>query len=119
MKSNPVKILIVDDDEHVLIELEHILEDEGYTTATAWSGQDAVRLLEAGQFDLLLIDEHLGDLKFSTLANKLRQLQPPVPRLLMCARASYSSAPSPSDDPVVCKWEHNAVKARVRSFLAA
>jgi len=35
MARNPIKILIVDDDQDVLIELEHLLESEGYSTATA------------------------------------------------------------------------------------
>jgi CheY-like chemotaxis protein len=36
MVSDPIKILIVDDDEQVLIELERLLESEGYSTTTAW-----------------------------------------------------------------------------------
>lgn len=38
MASDPIRILIVDDDEDVLIALERLLEGEGYATATAWSG---------------------------------------------------------------------------------
>jgi len=30
--------------EDVLIELERLLEGEGYSTATAWSGQEALAL---------------------------------------------------------------------------
>ena len=119
MKNNELKILIVDDDELVLMELEHILEGEGYITVTAWSGEEALRLSDAGQFHLFLIDEHLNDVNSTLLATKLRQLQPTAPLLLMSGRASSEGLPSSSDYPAVCKWEHDAVKATVRGFLAA
>jgi CheY-like chemotaxis protein len=45
MDATEAKILIVDNDEHVLIALERELENEGYRTVTAWSGQEALGLL--------------------------------------------------------------------------
>ena len=39
METQRTTILIVDDDEQVLIELERLLEDQGYNTTTAWSGR--------------------------------------------------------------------------------
>jgi len=50
MASDPIKILIVDDDERVLIELERLLESEGYSTATAWGGREALALSEKKMF---------------------------------------------------------------------
>ena len=40
MEDKRVRILIVDDDETVLIALEHLLEDEGYSTVNGleWTG---------------------------------------------------------------------------------
>ena len=55
MASDPIKILIVDDDEEVLIELERLLEGEGYSTATAWSGREALALSDRLRFDLVLV----------------------------------------------------------------
>src|SRR5258708_28418484 len=43
MARNPIKILIVDDDQDVLIELEHLREGEGYSTATARSVRRRLR----------------------------------------------------------------------------
>src|SRR5262249_43099602 len=76
MASDPIKILIVDDDERVLIELERLLEGEGYSTATAWSGREALALSEKARFDLLLLDEHVGDLEFEALRRGLALRQP-------------------------------------------
>ena len=118
MNDSEVKILIIDDDQDVLIELEHVLESEGYVTVTTWSGQEALGLSDLGQFNLFLVDEHLNDVNSAALTKKLRQLQPTVPLLLMCNRTNDTSMPS-SDYPAVCKWEHDTVMARVRGCLAA
>lgn len=59
-RSNP-RILILDNDEDVLVNLERILEDEGYTTATAVNYEQALRLLSQHPFDLLVLDDHLSD----------------------------------------------------------
>jgi len=119
MPNVRLNILIVDDDERVLMDLEHALEGEGYTTATAWSGEEALRLLRTGTFHLFLVDDHLHDVSSILLAEKLRQLQPAVPLLFMRGRCDYEHRPSSPEHPAVCKWEYDAVKATVRSFLAA
>ena len=55
------KILVADNDENVLLALEQILENGGYTTATAVSGKEACILLSEGGFDLLVLDDSLSD----------------------------------------------------------
>lgn len=116
MVSDPIKILIVDDDQDVLIELEHLLESEGYSTATAWSGQEALALSEKLQFDLLLVDEHLADVDAHALFDELVARQPNAFRFLMHTRKE--NLPSFSDTGV-CKWEHADVTAKIRRCLAA
>jgi len=50
MASDPIRILIVDDDKGALIALERLLEGEGYSTVTAWSAREAIALCERHQF---------------------------------------------------------------------
>src|SRR5215468_425636 len=64
--SDPIKILIVDDDEEALIALERLLEEEGYSTVTAWSGREALALSDRSNFDRLLVDEHGADVNFDS-----------------------------------------------------
>ena len=116
MARNPIKILIVDDDQDVLIELEHLLESEGYSTATAWSGQEALALSEKLQFDLLLVDEHLADVDAPALFDELVARQPNAFRFLMHTRKKNLLSFS---DTGVCKWEHADVTAKIRRCLAA
>jgi DNA-binding response OmpR family regulator len=55
------RILIADNDEDVLVALERTLEDEGYETAVAVSGDVAFQSLATGTFDLLVLDDYLSD----------------------------------------------------------
>jgi CheY-like chemotaxis protein len=118
MGSDPIKILIVDDDEDVLIELERLLESEGYSTATAWSGQEALALSDRSRFDMLLIDEYLGDFDSDTLLAALQARQPTAFRLLM-HNDRRSTPDLKRNHAAVCKWEHAELKAGIRRCFAA
>jgi CheY-like chemotaxis protein len=115
----PIKILIVDDDEEVLIALERVLEGEGYRTATAWSGQEALTLAERERFDLLLLDDDLSDLEVTALCAELLRRQPGALPFLMHTRKAVAKKFSSGPHPNVCKWEHSELKAQIRRCLAA
>ncbi len=55
------QVLLVDNQEDVLVLLEHALETGGYETTTAWSGRQALDLLARRNFDLVVLDDHLSD----------------------------------------------------------
>jgi len=55
------KVLIADNDEDVLVALEHALENGGYTTATALSQDQISKLLTEEEFDLCVLDDCLSD----------------------------------------------------------
>ena len=114
MASDPIKILIVDDDEQVLIALERLLEGEGYSTATAWGGREALALSEKARFDLMLVDEHVGYVDFDALRKGLAVRQPGACQLLMHTRKGR-----PTSNGTICKWEHAEMKAKIRCVLAA
>ena len=62
MQQNELpKILIADNDEHILLSLERTLEDEGYATTTAVTGRETIQTLSSGKFDLLVLDDCLSD----------------------------------------------------------
>jgi len=53
------KILIVDDDRDILLGLENRITWMGHEPVTADNGKDALRLIEQGDFDLVLLDLEL------------------------------------------------------------
>ena len=115
MVSDPIKILIVDDDEQVLIELDRLLESEGYSTTTAWGGREALAHAEQMQFDVLLVDEDMTHAECTTLSAELKRRQPGACFLQMHTRKNHPGASAHG----IHKWEHAAVKATIRNFLAA
>jgi PleD family two-component response regulator len=119
MASDPIRILIVNDDEDVLIALERLLEGEGYNTATAWSGKEALDLSRKSRFDLLLVDEHLSDVDAAVLWEALQRHQPNAFRFLMLSRKGVYRHSVGTNHSTVCKWEHADVTSKIRSCLAA
>jgi DNA-binding NtrC family response regulator len=115
MASDPIKILIVDDDEQVLIELERLLESEGYHTTTAWDGREALALSDESQFDILLVDEDMAHPDCPGFLVELKRRQPKAGFLQMHTRKNRKE----SSAYAVCKWEHAEMKATIRGFLAA
>ncbi len=82
-ESERKRVLVVDDDEHVLIALQALLENEGYETSTAWSGQEALRLLRLGTFNLILLDDYLPDVTSEEIFRELQGMSVKTPVLLM------------------------------------
>lgn len=53
--TDPVRVLVVNDESAVLWSIDQTLRSEGYITVTALDGASAVRAVERlGQFDLLI-----------------------------------------------------------------
>lgn len=59
--GNGARILLIDDDVQVLLVLEHVLEDAGYSVDTVASGREARDRIERQRYDLIVADARLGD----------------------------------------------------------
>jgi DNA-binding response OmpR family regulator len=70
------RILVIDDDEQALISLERLLENEGYETTTAWSGEEGLALLRSNVFDLVLLDDYLRDIEHEDIFGEIRAMAP-------------------------------------------
>ncbi len=79
------KILVVDDEPANLKILRYILDHEGYETAGAKDGVEALELLAQSRFDLVLSDVKMPRLNGVALARHLRSNMPVTPIVLMTA----------------------------------
>jgi CheY-like chemotaxis protein len=79
------KILVVDDEPANLKILRYILDHEGYETAGAKDGVEALELLAESRFDLVLSDVKMPRLSGVALARHLRSNMPVTPIVLMSA----------------------------------
>jgi len=66
------KILIVDDDRDILLGLENRITWMGHEPVTADNGKDALRLIEQGDFDLVLLDLELPVLSGVEILERVR-----------------------------------------------
>ena len=108
-------ILIVDDDEQVLIDLERLLEDQGYDTTTVWSGREALQLLQSKTFDFVLLDGDLPDLTREELMRQAQQCSKSH-WIVLQPQARFRPEPVPAN--AVCKSEHGAILSKLRECLS-
>jgi DNA-binding response OmpR family regulator len=72
MEHRPQRILLVDDDTSLLVVLAEQLRDDGYEVATARDGGEALRRLEAGWPDLILLDLMMPRVDGLALARQIK-----------------------------------------------
>ncbi len=82
-------ILIADSDEQVLINLEHLLQDEGFETTTAWSTTETLRLLQSGNFDLLLVADHPPEINCEVVLRMRKQEGTKSPLVVLESRPRH------------------------------
>ena len=66
------RILVVDDDASILALVADVLGENGMEAVTARSGEEAVRLVEAGEFDLILLDIMMGGISGLEVCRRIR-----------------------------------------------
>lgn len=79
-------IAIIDDDMHIGDMLEKILKKEGYGTLRAYSGTEALMLLERSRPDLILLDLMLPGLSGEEVLEKISH----IPVIVISAKADVS-----------------------------
>jgi DNA-binding NtrC family response regulator len=106
--ADPVKIkeklLVVDDDELILESLISIFDSEGYCSAFARTGGDALRLLERESFKVLLVDVKLPDMTGLELLGRIKDTTPRMRKIVL---TGFPDAPSAIE----------AVNKRVDAYL--
>ena len=86
------KILIVDDEEDIRDLYASELVDEGFSTHSVESGEDALRFLESGpRVDLVILDIKMGQMDGLHLLEELRNKISDVPVILNSAYSTYKN----------------------------
>ncbi|OZI59587.1 response regulator transcription factor [Bordetella genomosp. 11] len=82
------RILIVEDDAHIAELLRLHLRDEGYDVVHAADGDNGLRLLEGGGWDLLVLDLMLPGVDGLEICRRARAMTRYTPIIVTSARAS-------------------------------
>ena len=80
------RILIAEDEPHIVRFLGKGLQAQGYTTAAAPDGRLALDLAQSGEFDLMLLDLGLPGLDGMGVLAELRRRKVPLPVIVLTAR---------------------------------
>ena len=73
-------ILVIDDESEIRESLEQLLELEGYKADSAATGEEGLRRIENGLFDLVLLDINLPDRNGLDLLQQIKRDSPEVRR---------------------------------------
>lgn len=89
--SSAGRILVVDDEQHILKLYEKELSEEGYTVRTTTSGQEALKMAREESPDVVILDIKLKDQNGLEILGGLRRINQDVPIILNSAYSTYKS----------------------------
>ena len=122
--TNPVRILIADDQADILNALKLLLSDEGYEVAEARSPAEALERLEATDFDLAILDlnytrDTTSGQEGLDLLERIRALDPTLPAVVITAWSSVAGAVEAmrrgARDYVEKPWDDDRLLTTVRT----
>lgn len=82
------RILLVEDEEHLIDVIKLNLELENYTVKVAEDGKKAIELWESQRFDLILLDVMLPNVDGITVCETIRLKDAEIPILILSAKGS-------------------------------
>jgi PAS domain S-box-containing protein len=87
-------VLLVEDNNSARLALAEFLSDAGLAVTAARTGAEALDKLDAGPFDVLLVDYSLPDTRGDHLACQVREALPDVPVVYLSGRAGLELEPA-------------------------
>ncbi len=90
-KSKP-RILIVEDDENIRETIKNILQQSGYETDAAETGQEAEQKTKRKFYNLALLDIKLPDMEGTQLLAKLHETTPKMVKIMVTGYPSIENA---------------------------
>ncbi len=89
--DQPVKILVVDDDNNLRETLVDLLEIEGYKVYQAGSARECLEICSSEFFNIMLVDYNLPDEKGVDLIRKIRSFNQDTQIIMITAYASLNA----------------------------
>ena len=114
-----MKVLIVDDDEHILRLYKEELEEEGYEIVIAKTGAQALEVFQRENPDLVTLDILIPDMDGITLLRKMKEMRPRVP-IIMSTAYDYRDdfAVWASEAYIVKSADLTELKSKIKELLS-
>jgi DNA-binding response OmpR family regulator len=87
----PPFILVVDDEEHILRLYEKELSDEGYQVKTAKGAEEAIKITQEGEVNLVILDIKMEGKNGLEVLSDFRRINKNLPIILNSAYSTYKS----------------------------
>jgi two-component system OmpR family response regulator len=116
-----MNLLLIEDDAVLADGLIHTLMISGYAVTCATTGSYAKQLLQAQDFDLLILDLGLPDIDGLELLRRLRQLKVPLPIMILTARDGINDRitgiEQGADDYMTKPFELRELEVRINALI--
>ena len=116
-----MNILLVEDDAILADGLVHTLNKTGYSVTCAKTGSYAEQIIQAHDFDLIILDLGLPDMDGLVLLRKFRLRKVPVPILILTARDGINDRiegiEQGADDYMTKPFELRELEARIHALI--
>ncbi len=121
--SEPIKILIVDDEEDILEILKYNLEKEGYHVKTAMDGKEGLKKAEKFEPHLIILDIMMPEMDGVEVCERLRsqsKFENTIIAFLTARSESFTQVTAlemGGDDFINKPIKPNVLKARIKALL--
>ncbi len=116
-----MRILVVEDDQHLARAIKAGLTESGYAVELATDGETALEMAQVYAYDLILLDIMLPGLDGFAVCNELRKRKFDVPILILTARYQdgdkVRGLDCGADDYLVKPFSYPELYARIRALL--
>ncbi len=114
-----MKILVVDDDAHILRLYKEELEEEGYDVVTAGTGEEALEVFEKENPDLVTLDILMPDIDGISLLRRMKEMKPRLP-IIMSTAYDYRDdfAVWASEAYLVKSADLDELKSKIKELLS-
>jgi len=83
LKQTCKSVLVVDDDKAILRTFSRILQKAGFSTETAYNGEEALEKIQNRTYDAALIDMILGDSNGLDMLPKIEESSPKTVKIMI------------------------------------
>jgi len=90
MMRQQIKILIVEDEEMVRINLEDFLQDEGFEVESVGSGEAGLEVLSTAMFSTVVVDMRLPGIDGNAFIKEAKKIQPKLNVVIHTGSTFYS-----------------------------
>ena len=120
--SSDARILVIDDEAGIRESLEVLLTLEGYSVQMAVDGEEGLRMLEQGSYDLVLLDLALPGQTGIELLPQIHERYPELPVVMITAYGTVDNVVEAvragAENFVQKPWDNEKLLADIRSAIA-